>query len=128
MKVLIKEKLSPHKSKTPEGYLICRDAVLARTGTQDYYATELYPNWKDEDKVISVMRKPEEVFSEETIASFENKPVTCEHPDEDVTPENYKDYSVGFARDIRRSKVNGEDVLVGNLIITDSDIINDIVF
>lgn len=35
MKVLIKEKLSPHKSKTPEGYLICRDAILGRTGTQE---------------------------------------------------------------------------------------------
>ena len=126
MKVLIKEKLSPHKSKTPEGYLICRDAILARTGTQEYYASEIYPDWQGEDKEIKVMRKPEQVFSDETIASFENKPITCEHPDEDVTPENYKDYSVGFVRDVHRATVNGEDVMVGNLIITDSDIINDI--
>lgn len=126
MRVLIKEKLSPHKSKTSEGYLICRDAILARTGKQTYYASEIYPNWADEDKEIEVMRNPEDVFSDETIASFENKPITCEHPDEDVTPENYKEYSVGFVRDVHKAKVGGEDVMVGNLIITDADIINDI--
>ena len=28
MKFLSSEKLSPHKYKTPEGYLICTDAIL----------------------------------------------------------------------------------------------------
>ena len=126
MKVLVKEKLSPHKSKTPEGYLICRDAILARTGEQEYYASELYPDWHEEDKKIKVLRKPEEVFSEQTLASFENKPITCEHPDEDVTSENNRDYAVGFIRDIRRGQSNGEDVMLGNLIITDSEIVKDI--
>lgn len=126
MKVLVKEKLSPHKSKTPEGYLICRDAILARTGAQEYYASELYPNWGDEDRKISVMRKPEQVFSEQTLASFENKPITVEHPSEDVNSGNIKDYSVGFVRDIRRAKVNGEDVMIGNLVITDAEIVEDI--
>ena len=125
MKVLIKEKLSPHKSKTPEGYLICRDAILGRTGTQEYYANEIYADSKD-DRIVKVMRDAKEVFSPETIASFENKPVTCEHPEEDVTPDNFKQYSVGFARDIHQGRVDGEDVLLGNLIITDPETINDI--
>jgi hypothetical protein len=125
MKVLIKEKLSPHKSKTPEGYLICRDAILGRTGAQEYYANEIYADSKD-DRIVKVMRDAKEVFSPETIASFENKPVTCEHPEEDVTPDNFKQYSVGFARDIHQGRVNGEDVLLGNLIITDPETINDI--
>lgn len=125
MKVLIKEKLSPHKSKTPEGYLICRDAILGRTGAQDYYANEIYADSKD-DRIIKVMRDAKEVFSPETIASFENKPVTCEHPEEDVIPDNFKQYSVGFARDIHQGRVDGEDVLLGNLIITDPETINDI--
>lgn len=125
MKVLIKEKLSPHKSKTPEGYLICRDAILGRTGAQEYYANEIYADSKD-DRIVKVMRDAKEVFSPETIASFENKPVTCEHPEEDVTPDNFKQYSVGFARDIHQGRVDGEDVLLGNLIITDPETINDI--
>lgn len=126
MKVLIKEKISPHKSKTPEGYLICRDAILGRTGTQEYRASEIYSNYDGEDKIVNVIRDAKEVFSDQAIASFENKPVTCEHPDEDVTPDNYKEYSVGFVRDVHKGNVNGEDVLLGNLIITDADIINDI--
>lgn len=126
MKCLIKEKISPHKSKTPEGYLICRDAILARTGEQEYKASELYSGYEGEDKVIKVIRDAKEVFSNEAIASFENKPVTCEHPDEDVTPDNYKEYSVGFVRDVHEGTANGEPVLLGNLIITDADTINDI--
>lgn len=126
MKVLIREKLSPHKSKTPEGYLICRDAIIARTGYQEYHKKEIYPDWDGPDEVVRVMRDAKDVFSQEALASFENKPITCEHPDEDVTPVNYKDYAVGFVRDVHQGKVNGEDVMLANLVITDSDCINDI--
>lgn len=126
MKVLIREKLSPHKSKTPEGYLICRDAIIARTGYQEYHKREIYPNWDGPDEIVKVMRDAKDVFSQEALASFENKPITCEHPDEDVTPVNYKDYAVGFVRDVHQGKVDGEDVMLANLVITDSDCINDI--
>lgn len=126
MKVLIREKLSPHKSKTPEGYLICRDAIIARTGYQEYHKKEIYPDWDGPDEVVKVMRDAKDVFSQEALASFENKPITCEHPDEDVTPVNYKDYAVGFVRDVHQGKVDGEDVMLANLVITDSDCINDI--
>lgn len=125
MKILIKEKLSPHKFKTPEGYLICQDAILARTGKQTYRKNELFLD-TDDNSEIEVDRPEEEVFANETLASFENKPVTIEHPDEDVTIDNYKDYSVGFARDIRRGKVGDEDVILGNLVITDKDAIDKI--
>ena len=33
--------LSPHMDRTPEGYLICRDVPIARTGPQEYLAGEL---------------------------------------------------------------------------------------
>lgn len=125
MKVLIKEKLSPHKYKTPEGYLICQDSILARTGPQEYLRSELFPG-DDSDEIISVDRKPEQVFSEQTLASFENKPITVEHPMENVTPENYRELSVGFARDIKRGKADGQDVILGNLIITDAETIENI--
>ena len=125
MKVLIREKLSPHKFKTPEGYLICQDAILARTGKQTYRKNELFLD-TDDDSEVEVDRPYDEVFAKETLASFENKPITIEHPDEDVTIDNYKDYSVGFARDIRQGKVDNEDVIIGNLVITDKDAIDKI--
>lgn len=125
MKVLIKEKLSPHKSKTPEGYLICRDVILGRTGTQTYRRDEIYPECGDSSE-IEVLRDAQDVFAPETIASFENKPLTCEHPEEDVTPENHNQYSVGFVRDVHQGKADGADVLLGNLVVTDAEIIKDI--
>ena len=71
-KILTKIKLSEHKYKTPEGYLICQDAVLARTGKQEYLKSEVYPNFMGEDTPIMVDRKPEQVFAAETLASFED--------------------------------------------------------
>lgn len=126
MRVLISEKLSEHKYKTPEGYLICTDAILARTGKQEYKKGEIFGDSEDSEKIIEVDRKPEEVFSEKTLASFENKPITVEHPDVDVNPANYKDYSVGFVRDVHRGKADGQDVILGTLVITDKETIEEI--
>lgn len=126
MKVLIKEKLSPNKFIDNSGYLICNDAVLARTGKQEYLKSEIFPNAVDGDSIIEVDRKPEQVFADATIYSFENKPLTCEHPYENVNPENYKEYSVGYVRDVHRGTYNGQDVLKGTLVVTDASIIEDI--
>lgn len=124
MKVLIKVQLSPHKYKTPEGYLICEDSVLARTGKQQYMKCELYEDCEGDQTIIDVDRKPEQVFSPETLASFENKPLTCEHPNENVTPENYRDYAIGFVRDVHKGKYEGQDVMLGTLVVTDADAID----
>lgn len=125
MKFLSSEKLSPHKYKTPEGYLICTDAILARTGKQTYRKNEVFVDSED-DSEIDVDRKPEEVFSPKTLASFENKPITVEHPDEDVNAGNYNELSVGFVRDVKRGQVNGQDVMLGTLVITDAQTIEEI--
>lgn len=127
MKILINERLSEHKYKTPEGYLICTDAILARTGKQEYRRAEVFgDSCDDADKVIEIDRIEEEVFSPATLASFENKPITVEHPDVDVNSDNYKDYSVGFVRDVKRGKVDGQDVILGTLVITDRQTIEEI--
>ena len=125
MKFLINERLSEHKTKTPEGYLICLDAILARTGKQTYKKNEIFVD-SDDDTEIEVDRTEDEVFSPQTLASFENKPITVEHPDEDVNVHNYKEYAVGFVRDVRRGEVNGEPVILGNLVITDEQTIQEI--
>lgn len=124
MKVLISEKLSPHRYKTPEGYLICTDAILARTGKQTYRRSEVFND--DDDTEIEIDRPAEEVFSASTLASFENKPIVVEHPDEDVNAENHNKYAVGFARDIRRGVVDGQDVMLATIVITDAQTIEEI--
>lgn len=125
MKILINERLSKHRCKTPEGYLICTDAILARTGKQTYRKNEIFKDSDDETE-IEVDRTEDEVFSPQTLASFENKPVTVEHPDEDVNVHNYKEYAVGFVRDVHRGEVNGQPVILGNLVITDEQTIQEI--
>lgn len=122
MKVLILEKLSEHKYKTPEGYLICTDAILARTGKQTYTKNELFGD--SDETEVEVDRPYEQVMNEKTIASFENKPVTFDHPEEDVNVSNYKDYAIGYVRDVHQGKVDGKDVILGNLVITDKDAID----
>ena len=125
MKILVNEKLSQHKYKTPEGYLVCVDSVLARTGKQTYRRNEIFMDSND-DSEIEIDRTPEEVFAEATLASFENKPITLEHPDEDVNIDNYKDYSIGFVRDVKRGTYDGQDVILGTLVFTDAEAIKEI--
>lgn len=122
MRILVSEKLSPHKMKTPEGYLICTDAILSRTGKQTYRRSEIWGDSCDNaNQEIEVDRRAEEVFNDKTLASFENKPICIEHPDEDVNVNNHNSLSVGFVRDIKRGKVDSQDVMLGTLVITNAD-------
>lgn len=125
MRILAKEKISAHRYKTPEGYLVCVDAILARTGKQQYRHNELFSD-SSKDDIVDVDRPYEEVFNEKTIASFENKPFVNEHPHEDVNVYNHRDYAVGFVRDVHEGQVDGEPVLLGNIIVTDEEAIADI--
>lgn len=125
MKILVAEKLSEHRYKTPEGYLICVDSVLARTGKQTYRRNEIFADSED-DRLIEVDRKAEEVFSPETMASFENKPICVEHPDVDVNSGNISEFAVGFVRDIHKGEYEGEPVMLGTLVITDAKTIEEI--
>lgn len=127
MKFLSCEKLSEHKYKTPEGYLICVDSVLARTGKQTYKRSEVFgPDCKDADVDVEIDRPEKEVFSEKTLASFENKPLTVEHPDTDVNIDNHNELAVGFVRDIKRGNIDGNDVMLGTLVVTDAKTIEEI--
>lgn len=122
MRFLVAEKLGPHKFKTPEGYLICTDAILSRIGKQEYKRCELFGDTcEDPDKIVNVERTDDEVFSDKAMASFENKAVCIEHPDHDVNAENHNELAVGFVRDIHKGEDNGKPVMMGTLVITDKD-------
>ena len=73
--------LSDNISETPEGYRICRNAVIGRSGFQAYRVDELTdPDGLLSDRPgseeIQVWRDPSEVFSARTLASFEGKDFT----------------------------------------------------
>ena len=113
--------VSPHIDKTPEGYLICRDVPINRTGTQTYLAHELGLDG-DPDRPVTVYRLEEEVFDPAALASFEGKDVTRGHPPEMLTAENHASYSMGHLENVRRVGDN----TVADLIIKDSTLASDV--
>lgn len=114
-------KLSENIAKTPEGYLICRNVNIGRTGEQTYYGQELGMNDKY-DEPIKVYRLPEDVFDKAAMASFEGKPFTNNHPSEHVDVNNVDRYSKGHIQNIRQDG----NYLVGDIIVEDPNVISEI--
>lgn len=117
-------RISDHILKTPEGFLICKDVPIARTGTQQYRGCEF--GGPVADGIYNVQRPEAEVFDRAAVASFEGKPVCDEHPEEDVTPDNYGRYMKGVCRDVRRGDGDLSNCLVADLVIYDADLIGKI--
>lgn len=114
-------RISPNQIETAEGYLICRSVPIARTGDQQYTAREVMQDG-DPNQMVIVHRRPEDVFAEETIASFEGKPVTDDHPPENVQAENFASYARGHVQNVRRAGDN----LMGDVYITDAKLASDV--
>jgi hypothetical protein len=111
------EQLSEHIAETPEGFLVCYDVPVARTGSQDYKADEV-PIEPRRDGTVTIQRDEAEVFDEKTIKSFEGKPVTIDHPEGMVTPENWKELAHGFLQNVRRGVREQADLLLADVVIT----------
>lgn len=126
MRVFYGSRLSDNMTLTPEGYLICLNVPIARTGTQQYLRSELGLLDGDTNDVVDVMRTEAEVFAAATIASFEGKPVTDDHPPVSVTAENIVAYGNGHAQNIRRGTGEESDLLLADLIINAPKLIQEI--
>ena len=111
--------LGKTRRTTPEGYLVCEGVAIARTGSQRYAEHEL-AGVDAANGEIRVDRLPEEVFRDETLASFEGKAVTVEHPNEFVTPENDSQLRVGSVQNVRRGSGIEDDLIIADLVITDA--------
>lgn len=123
MRAFYGSKISEHMTMTPEGYLICFDVPIARTGVQQYLRSELGILDDDPNGLIDVYRDEEEVFSAACIASFEGKPITDDHPPVNVDTENITAYGRGHAQHIRRGQGEESDLLLSDLVITDKQLI-----
>ena len=116
--------------REPEGYLLCLNVPVARTGTQDYLPEELglatgsFSLPSGPGGLISVYRPEEEVFAPETLASFEGMPVTNDHPPDGVDVDNIRRLQMGHAHNIRRGAGEESDLLLADLIITDERLID----
>lgn len=123
------ESLGPNRSLTPEGFLVCRDVPIARTGTLLYGPGEV-PIDPGPDKVITIARDPDEVFSPQSVASFEGKPVTNDHPPLGikVDPTNWRQLAIGDVQNVRRGDgaILDDQFLYADMVIKDAAAIRDI--
>jgi len=113
----VSEQLSEHIGETPEGFLVCASVPLTRTGVFEYTASEV-PVEASLDGTVKIQRDDDEVFAQNTIASFEGKPVTINHPEGMVTPENWSELAHGIVQNVRRGQGEMSDLLLGDLLIT----------
>lgn len=107
------------RTRTPEGYL-CVKGIAARTGVYQYVSTEL--DLPGPARIVNVYRSPEEVFSPESMATYIDKDVTNDHPDDLVNSNTFREVSVGHVRGVEREGDN----LVVDMIIKDQTAIDDI--
>lgn len=106
--------ITDHITEKPGGGIICTHVPIARTGEMQYLAGELHLDG-DPDRIITVIREPEEVFAPAALASFEGVLVTDNHPPENVTAESFSAYSRGHIQNIRQEG----DFVIGDIHIGD---------
>lgn len=120
--------LSSNMAETPEGYLICRNAVIGRTGVQLYRRAQL-PAAEAQDlgiggnaeDLVEVHREAEDVFDPAFIASLEGKPITDGHPPELLTIDTADKHRCGHMQNVRpgSTALDGGDMpLCADLMIT----------
>lgn len=129
MRAYYATKLSPNISEMPNGFLICKNVPIARTGEQEYLGSELGLQDERREQIVIVTREESEVFSPETLASFEGAIFTDEHPSDEVTTQNVQYLQRGFVKDVRRGSGEDADKALADIIVTDpvtiGEIIND---
>lgn len=87
------------------------------------YSKDETPLEGDREGNVNIERAAEEVFRENTIASFEGKPVTIDHPDDFVSPDNWASLAKGVCQNVRRGEREQQDLIIADLLITDAEAI-----
>lgn len=116
MRFFTVQKLGPKRSLTPEGFLLCEEVPVARTGEMLYGPGEV-PVEPGPDGLIRITRTAEEVFRDATQASCMGKDVTLDHPDDFVQPSNFAMLTHGVMLNPRRGTGLADDLLVADLLI-----------
>lgn len=114
--------ITSKREYTDEGFLKV-PARIARSGIQEYFAGEMGLTDREPTEVVRVFRPDEEVFRDESLASFASKPVTNDHPPELVTAKNAKRFAVGHSGpDITKDGM----FVAATLFVTDEETIKSI--
>ena len=122
MKYFFTTRLGETRYIQADGSLLCKDVPIARTGTQVYLPEEIDLE-PDASGTVTVWRTEDEVFSPETMASFEGVAVTLGHPEDEqgnivfVNPSNYSELAHGHIQNVRRGTGEQSDLLIADVLI-----------
>ena len=120
---LTTERISDNMRRTPDGFLLCLNVPIARTGPLQYTPAEMPHIPPGPGQFVTVERPEGVVFSAETMASFNGKPVVIGHPSTDsglLTPSTARMAAIGNMQNIRRGAGSDSDKLLADLLITDA--------
>lgn len=133
MLIKAKTELGPSQKLTDEGFLICYDVPVARTGDQQYAWEELVdPTGKvklepDDRGLVTVERNENDVFDAESMSTFNMKPIVIDHPRSEpggfVTPENWERLAVGVGFNVRRGEGENAHLMYADFMIWDIEAI-----
>lgn len=115
----IEQRISERISETPQGFLLCQEVPIARTGAQEYLAREIGLDELPPNTVVSVDRLEADVMAPEVLASFEGVTVTLGHPSRQVTADNWRAISMGHLQNIRRGTGDQSHLILADMLITD---------
>lgn len=107
---------------TDQGYLVSEGVKLARVGPMEYLGSDLGKNPRE---VYDVYVEADQLFNDATIQSFNNTPMSIQHPEEmEINSKNWEELAVGHITNIRPS----EDLqfLLGDAIVNSSKAITTI--
>lgn len=122
MKYFFTTRLGETRYLQADGSLLCKDVPIARTGTQVYLPEEIDLE-PDASGTVTVWRNEDEVFSPETIASFEGVAVTLGHPEDAngnivfVNPANFSELAHGHIQNVRRGTGDKSDLLIADVLV-----------
>lgn len=122
MQYFFTTRLGETRFLTADGSLLCKDVPIARTGTQVYLPEEINLE-PDSSGTVTVWRTEDEVFSPETMASFEGVAVTLGHPEGPegevifVNPSNYAELAHGHIQNVHRGAGEQSDLLLSDVLV-----------
>ncbi|QBX80191.1 DUF2213 domain-containing protein [Citrobacter tructae] len=122
MKYFFETRLGETRFRMADGSLLCKDVPIARTGSQVYLPEEIDLE-PDASGTVTVWRTEDEVFSPETMASFEGVAVTLGHPEDAgggilfVNPANFAELAHGHIQNVRRGTGDKSDLLIADVLV-----------
>lgn len=122
MRFFTVQQIGPTRALTPEGYLLCREVKLGRTGKMVYGPDET-PVTTGPNGFVEIDREADEVFDADSIASALGKPLVDDHPEKDVSPLTWRLHARGVILNPHRGEGDDSDFLVGDVLVTDDSAI-----